>query len=359
MEVLIEAQVELYGRIARTHDNLRKSGFNKIIKALIFTILRLLDTKKFEKNHERLLDTYRDEVKKHNYHLKDFLGQAEEIYVQQRAVLLEMEEIVARDKARETAKPKRTSSRQLNTVTYGLASYLAIHQLAQDEGRQFPRGSETLRMDVYVDNILTGALHGGFPLKKWAKDEKLLSAIPEEEAAQPDNTRCVQAVILDFLRTSGGQGAHPSVRCMRWREATPQEVMGDLPESRVTPSRPFQHSRVDYARPVLLRTSRSRGHNAHKTYIAVFVCLSTRAVHLEVISTTESRIDQLCILRNEVTQPLRWLLVRIIALHSGQDGRVRVVTVRTAYSEFKRPLIKIIFFPNEDLLKPLMDSPVL
>ena len=107
MEVLIEAQVELYGCIARTHDNLRKSGFNKITKEHISTTLRLLDTKwqKFEENHERLLDIYRDEEKKHDYHLKDFLGQAEDMYVQQRAVLLEMEETIARDKARETAKP--------------------------------------------------------------------------------------------------------------------------------------------------------------------------------------------------------------------------------------------------------------
>ena len=45
MEALIEAQVELYGRIARTYDSLRKSGSTKLTKALISTILRLLDTK--------------------------------------------------------------------------------------------------------------------------------------------------------------------------------------------------------------------------------------------------------------------------------------------------------------------------
>ncbi|XP_011858553.1 PREDICTED: uncharacterized protein LOC105556088 [Vollenhovia emeryi] len=74
------------------------------------------------------------------------------------------------------------------------------------------------------------------------------------------------------------------IQCTRWRAATPQQLMGDLPEPRVTPSRPFSHTGVDYAGPVMLRSSRGRGHKASKAFIAVFVCFSTRAVHLEVVS---------------------------------------------------------------------------
>ncbi|XP_011706173.1 PREDICTED: uncharacterized protein LOC105461373 [Wasmannia auropunctata] len=77
---------------------------------------------------------------------------------------------------------------------------------------------------------------------------------------------------------------HRCLRCLRWRAAIPQPLMGDLPESRVTPSRPFQFTGVDYAGPVMLRTSGGRGHKAHKAYIAVFVCFCTKAVHLEVVS---------------------------------------------------------------------------
>lgn len=60
--------------------------------------------------------------------------------------------------------------------------------------------------------------------------------------------------------------------------------MGNLPGPRVTPSRPFTHTGVDYAGPIRLRTSKGRGQKAYKAFIAVFVCLSTRAVHLEVAS---------------------------------------------------------------------------
>ena len=74
------------------------------------------------------------------------------------------------------------------------------------------------------------------------------------------------------------------VTCVRWRAATPQQLMGDLPQERVTPARPFLHTGIDYAGPVQLRTTKGRGHRAFKAFVAVFICLSTKAVHLEVVS---------------------------------------------------------------------------
>lgn len=40
--------------------------------------------------------------------------------------------------------------------------------------------------------------------------------------------------------------------------------MGSLLRERVTPARPFLHTGVDYAGPILLRTTRGRGHRAYK-----------------------------------------------------------------------------------------------
>lgn len=60
--------------------------------------------------------------------------------------------------------------------------------------------------------------------------------------------------------------------------------MGNLPETRITPSRTFQHTDVDYAGPIQLRSTKGRGHKAFKAFIAIFVCFSTRAVYLEVVS---------------------------------------------------------------------------
>jgi len=60
--------------------------------------------------------------------------------------------------------------------------------------------------------------------------------------------------------------------------------MGNLPRERVVPARPFLHTGVDYAGPIQLRTTKGRGHRSYKAFVAVFVCLASRGVHLEMVS---------------------------------------------------------------------------
>ena len=74
------------------------------------------------------------------------------------------------------------------------------------------------------------------------------------------------------------------LRCWRQRAQPTTQLMGDLPLQRVRQFRPFLHSGVDYAGPIHLRFSKGRGAKSYKGYISVFVCLSTRAVHLEVVT---------------------------------------------------------------------------
>ncbi|XP_076655135.1 uncharacterized protein LOC143360306 [Halictus rubicundus] len=77
---------------------------------------------------------------------------------------------------------------------------------------------------------------------------------------------------------------HRCTTCIRWKGQTAPPKMGNLPLSRITPSRPFFRSGIDYAGPIHVRTSRGRGKLTSKGYIAVFICLATRAVHLEAVS---------------------------------------------------------------------------
>lgn len=60
--------------------------------------------------------------------------------------------------------------------------------------------------------------------------------------------------------------------------------MADLPSTRVTPSRPFTHTAIDYSGFIKVRSSKGRGQHATKGYVAVFVCLATKAIHLELVS---------------------------------------------------------------------------
>ena len=74
------------------------------------------------------------------------------------------------------------------------------------------------------------------------------------------------------------------VRCARHRGITAQQLMGQLPTARTTPSRPFLNSGIDYAGPFTMKTWRGRAAKSYKGYIVVFVCFSTSAVHLEVVT---------------------------------------------------------------------------
>lgn len=61
---------------------------------------------------------------------------------------------------------------------------------------------------------------------------------------------------------------------------------------RVTPSRLFLHAGIDYAGPISIKTWRGRSAKVYKGYLAIFVCLSTSAVHIELVTdyTTEAFI---------------------------------------------------------------------
>ena len=66
--------------------------------------------------------------------------------------------------------------------------------------------------------------------------------------------------------------------------------MGDLPLARVRPSPPFQRTGVDYAGPISVRLTKSRGKGTLKGYICVFMCMVTFAVHLELVEDYSSEV---------------------------------------------------------------------
>ena len=74
------------------------------------------------------------------------------------------------------------------------------------------------------------------------------------------------------------------VTCVRHAAVTKNQLMGQLPLCRVKSSRPFLHSGVDFAGPISIRVSKGRGHRSYKGYICLFICMATRAIHLEVVS---------------------------------------------------------------------------
>lgn len=85
---------------------------------------------------------------------------------------------------------------------------------------------------------------------------------------------------------------HNCVICRKQSPKTHTQIMGNLPAHRIEETVPFVHTGVDYAGPINLRTSKGRGIKTYKGYIALFVCMATKAAHLEIVSdlTTEAFI---------------------------------------------------------------------
>ncbi|XP_057339370.1 uncharacterized protein LOC130676878 [Microplitis mediator] len=76
--------------------------------------------------------------------------------------------------------------------------------------------------------------------------------------------------------------------CARHRGVRAQQLMGQLPTQRVTPAPPFSHTGVDYAGPVSIKSWKGRGSRIYKGWICVFVCLTTSAVHVDLVSDYSS-----------------------------------------------------------------------
>lgn len=72
------------------------------------------------------------------------------------------------------------------------------------------------------------------------------------------------------------------IPCFRQNPKCETQLMGNLPLARLEYERPFLKVGVDYAGPLLAYFKRSRGQKPHKVYICLFVCMATKAVHIEV-----------------------------------------------------------------------------
>ena len=79
---------------------------------------------------------------------------------------------------------------------------------------------------------------------------------------------------------------HKCVTCRRQRAETLQQIMGSLLTDRITREvRAFVKTGVDFAGPVLLKAGRGRGNKTEKAWIALFVCLAVKAIHLELVTS--------------------------------------------------------------------------
>ncbi|XP_039300707.1 uncharacterized protein LOC120355998 [Nilaparvata lugens] len=78
---------------------------------------------------------------------------------------------------------------------------------------------------------------------------------------------------------------HQCVICNRFCRTNLQQRMAPLPAERVTANRPFNLTGLDFAGPFSCKTSLLKRTQTTKGYLCIFVCLTTKATHLEFLSS--------------------------------------------------------------------------
>ncbi|XP_063989736.1 uncharacterized protein LOC135168999 [Diachasmimorpha longicaudata] len=175
----------------------------------------------------------------------------------------------------------------------------AIRTLRRDH--QLPTGHQLAKMTPFLDEL--GIMRVGGRLRNAQLDademhpiilprQSRLTTLVINEAHQRalhGGTQLTLAITRQKYWIIGGRGTVRShilhcVICTRYRAQRAQQLMGQLPTARVSPSRAFLHTGVDYAGPMPILKWRPTNAQPAAVHIAVFVCLSTSAVHLELVT---------------------------------------------------------------------------
>lgn len=107
------------------------------------------------------------------------------------------------------------------------------------------------------------------------------------------NQATLSNVRAKYWPLKGKQAVKQSIKnCITCFKAHPKvlnPIMSDLPPYRVKPNRPFTYCGVDYAGPFQLKDGKYRNRKIIKGYACVFICMSTKAIHLELVTEMTSK----------------------------------------------------------------------
>src|SRR5436190_7546080 len=136
------------------------------------------------------------------------------------------------------------------------------------------------------------------------------------------------------------------MKCFKAKPKHQDQKMGNLPKLRVNPARAFLHVGVDYCGPILTKVSKRRNATIVKSYVAVFICLTTKAVHLEAVSELNTEAF-LAALRRFIS---RRGICETICSDNGRNFVVANRELKELYQFFKAVL-------NSRPLTPMSNNP--
>ncbi len=95
--------------------------------------------------------------------------------------------------------------------------------------------------------------------------------------------------LIPSLRSCLKRISRSCIICQKAYAKPLAHTMGLLPSVRTTPAPPFAHTGVDFAGPFMLRVGHTRKPSYIKTYAVVFVCMVTKAVHLDLAASLSTK----------------------------------------------------------------------
>ncbi|XP_055932043.1 uncharacterized protein LOC129962322 [Argiope bruennichi] len=169
--------------------------------------------------------------------------------------------------------------------------------------KPIPKSSKLLPLNIFLDK--DGILRVGGRLSKHPTlpyDQKFPIIIPKRHHITPLIIRHFHQLslhagpelVLSLIRQKfwipdGRSTVRREIKrciaCCRLNSKPSNPKMGDLPSSRITKSRPFEKVGVDFAGPLVTKCQHLRKATQFKSYLCLFICTATRAVHLELVSS--------------------------------------------------------------------------
>ncbi|GJQ71955.1 hypothetical protein Trydic_g3063 [Trypoxylus dichotomus] len=162
------------------------------------------------------------------------------------------------------------------------------------------------------------------------------------------------AVRLNYWTLNGRNAVRSELRgyvtCFKVNPSKLEQRMGDLPDCRVNVSRSFLATGVDYAGPFDMKNGRLRNRKIVKSYVCLFVCFSTKAVHMGLVGdlSADSFLNAL----------KRFTARRGVCKHLYSDNATNFVgKVILNYEEFYTVIAQIEAVLNSRPLAPLTNDP--
>lgn len=128
-----------------------------------------------------------------------------------------------------------------------------------------PKGSPLAKM--LINHFHTATIHGG---------PKLVQSLIQRQYWIVGARSLIRSVL------------GKCVSCVRFMAKLIQPYMGDLPMTRFEQGRPFINVGVDFGGPFLFKTGSRRNSPVSKCWLCLFICMATKAVHLEVVSSVSA-----------------------------------------------------------------------